>query len=155
MCRLRELVYYHPYHIMSLQCSWQVGHKIHRDVLLFPLGHFQWLKYPCWLLVLSLNLLTRETSSNKVPYVSLHPAPIVLTSGCTQKSRVVKLPENILSQIDQLGNHYPSSISKTTICVDGPSLITCTLLYPVPDGHYLRVLPLRLNHSAKQRRCSY
>ena len=42
------------------------------------------------------------------------------------KSRVVKLPENLLSQIGQLENHYSSSIPKTTICVDGPTLVTCT-----------------------------
>ena len=92
---------------MSLWCPWKVGHKIHHDVLPLPLSHLQWLKLPCWLLVLSLNLLTRETSSNKVPYVSLHSAPVVLTTKILvhlratwmhDKSRAVKLPENLLSQ---------------------------------------------------------
>ena len=135
MCRLREPVHYHPYWIMSLRCSWQVGHKINRDLFPLPLSHLQWLKKPCWLLVLNLNLLTRETSSNKVPYVSLHPAPIVLAKKILVhlratwmhgKSRAMKLLENLLSQIGQLGNHYPSSILKTTICMDGPALVTCT-----------------------------
>ena len=135
MCRLREPVHYHPYRIMSLRCPWQVGHKIHRDVLSLPLNHLQWLKYPCWLLVLSLNLLTRETSSNKVPYVFLHSTPVILTTKILVhlratwmhgKSRVVKLPKNLLSQIGRLGNHYPSYIPKTTICVDDPALITYT-----------------------------
>ena len=117
MCRLREPVHYHPYCIMSLRYPWKVGHKIHRDVLPLPLSHLQWLKYPCWLLVLSLNLLTRETSSNKVPYVSFHSAPVILTTKIQVhlratwmdgKSRAVKLPENLLSQIVQLGNHYHS-----------------------------------------------
>ena len=135
MCRLREPVHYHPYRIMSLWCPWQVGHKIHRDVLPLPLSYLQWLKQRYWLLVLSLYLLTLETSSHKVPYVSLHPAPVVLTTKILvhfratwmhDKSRAVKLPENLLSQIGQMGNHYPSSIPKTTIRVDGPALITCT-----------------------------
>ena len=135
MCRLREPVHYHPYHIMSLRCPWQVGHKIHRDVLPLPLSHLQWQKYPCWPLVLNLNLLTRETWSNKVLYVSLHPALVILATKILVhlratwmhgKSRVVKLPENLLSQIGKLGNHYPFSIPKTTICVDGPTLVTCT-----------------------------
>ena len=135
MCRLRESLHYHPNHIIFLRCPWKVGHKIHRDVLPLPLSHLQRLKKPCWLLVLSLNLLTRETSSHKVPYVSLHPSLVILTMKILVhlratwmycKSRVVKLPENILSQIGQLGNHYPSSIPKTTICVDGPALVTCT-----------------------------
>ena len=135
MCRLREPVHYHPYRIMSLRCQWKVGHKIHLDVLPLPLSHLQWLKYPCWLLVLNLNLLTRETLSNKVPYVSLHLAPVVLATKILVhlrvnwmhgKSRATKLPENLLSQIGQLGNHYPSCITKTTICVDGPALVTCT-----------------------------
>ena len=135
MCRLREPVYYHLYRVMPLLRPWQVGHKVHRDVLPLPLSHLQWLKQPCWLLVLSLNLLTRETSSHKVPYVSLHPAPIVLTTKILVhlhatwmhgKSRAVKLPENLLSQIGQLGNHYPSLISKTTICVNAPALVTRT-----------------------------
>ena len=164
MCRLREPVHYHPYRIMSLQCPWQVGHKIHRDVLPLPLSYLQWLKQPCWLLVLSLYLLTRETSSNKVPYLSLHSPLVVLTTKILVhlratwmhgKSRAMKLPENLLSQIGQLGNHYPSSIPKTTICVDDPALVTCSCLYSVLDGHYLCVLPLGLNHSAQQRRCSY
>ena len=135
MCLLREPVYYHPYRIMLLLCSLQVGHKVHRDVLPLPLSHLQWMKQPCWLLVFSLNLLTRETSSNKVPYVSLHPVSIVLTTKILVhlratwmhgKPRAVKLPENLLSQIGQQGNHYPSPILKTTICVDGPALVTCT-----------------------------
>ena len=135
MCRLRESVHYHPYRIMSLRCPWQVGHKIHRDMLPLPLSYLQWLKQQCWLLVLSLNLLTCETSSNKVPYVSLHPTPIILTTKIPihlratwmyGKSRAVKLPENLLSQVNQMGNHYPSSIPKTTIRVDGPALVTCT-----------------------------
>ena len=135
MCRLREPVYYHLYRVMLLLCSWQVGHKVHRDVLPLPLSHFQWLKQPCWLLVFNLNLLTCETSSNKVPYVSLHPTPVVLTTKILVhlratwmygKSRAVKLPENLLSQIGQMGNHYPSPIPKTTICVDGPALVTRT-----------------------------
>ena len=164
MCRLHERVHYHSYRIMSLRCLWQVGHKIHRGVLPLPLSHLQWLKQPCWLLVLSLNLLTREISSNKVPYMSLHSAPVLLTTKILvhlhatwmhNKSRVVKLPENLLSQIGQLGNHYSSSIPMTTICLDGPALVTCTRLYSVPDGHYLCVLPLGLDHSAQQRRCSY
>ena len=112
MCRLREPVHYHPYRIMSLRCPWQVGHKIHRDVLPLPLSYLQWLKQPCWLLVLSLYLLTRETSSHKVPYVSLHPALIVLAkkilvhllaTWMQDKSRAVKLFENLLSQIDRMG----------------------------------------------------
>ena len=160
MCRLHESVHFHPYRIMSMWCLWQVGHKILRDVLPVPLSHLQWLKYPCWLLVISLNLLTRETSSIKVPYVSLHSAPIVLVTKILVhlratwmhgKLRVVKLLENLLSQIGQLGNHYPSSIPKTTICVDSPALVTCTGLYPVLDGHYLRVLCLGLDHSTQQR----
>ena len=135
MCRLREPIHYHPYRIMSLQCPWQVGHKIHRDVLPLPLSHLQWPKKPCWLLVLNLNLLTRETSSNKVPYVSLHPSPVVLAmkilvhlraTWMHSKSRALKLSENLLSQTGQLGDHYPSSIPKTTICVDDPALITRT-----------------------------
>ena len=137
MCRLRELVHYHPHRIMSLWCPWKVGHKTHHDVLPLPLSHLQWFlsALTCYLLVLSLNMLTRETSSNKVSYVSLHPAPVVLVTKILvhlratwmhEKSRAVKLPENLLSQISQLGNHYPSSIPKTTICVDGPALVTCT-----------------------------
>ena len=135
MCRLRESVHYHPYRIMSLRCPWQVDHKIHRDVLPLPLSNLQWLKWPYWLLVLSHNLLTRETSSHKVPYVSLHPAPVILTTKILVhlrvtwmycKSRAVKLPKNLLSQIGQLGNHYPSSIPKTTIRVDGTALVTST-----------------------------
>ena len=113
---------------------------------------------PCWLLVLSLNLLIREASLYKVPYVSLHPAPVVLATKITvhlratwmhNKSRVVKLPEDLLSQIGQLRNHHPSSIPKTTICVDGPALVSHTLLYPVLDEHYLRVLSLGLDHSSQ------
>ena len=135
MCRLREPVHYHSYCVMLLLRPWQVGHKVHRDVLPLPLSHLQWLKYPCWLLVLSLNLLTSETSSNKVHYVSLHPTLIILAKKILVhlratwmhcKSRVVKLLENLLSQIVQLGNHYPSPISKTTIYVNGPALITRT-----------------------------
>ena len=102
------------------------------------------------------NLLKCETSSNKVPYVSLHPAPVVLATKITlqlratwmyNKSGTVELLEDLLSQISQLRNHYPSFILKTTICVDGPAFVTCTRLYPVPDEHYLYVLSLRLNHS--------
>ena len=135
MCRLREPVHYQPYRIMSLRCPWQVGHKIHRDVLPLPLSHLQWLKQPYWLLVLNLYLLTRETSSHKVPNVSLHPTLVILATKILVhlratwmhgKSRVVKLPENILSQVGQMGNHYPSSIPKTTIRVDGPALVTYT-----------------------------
>ena len=135
MCRLREPVHYHPYRVMLLLCPWQVGHKVHRDVLPLPLSHLQWLKQPSWILVLSLNLLTSETSSNKVPYVSLHPALVILTTKilvhlCAtwmhSKPRAVKLPENLLSQIGRMGNHYPSPIPKTTICVDGPALVTRT-----------------------------
>ena len=135
MCRLREPIHYHPYRIMSLRCPRKVGHKIHRDVLSLPLSYLQWLKQPCWLLVFSLNLLTCETSSNKVSHVSLHPAPVILTTKILVhlratwmhgKSRAVKLPENLLSQIGRMGNHYPSSIPKITICVDGPALVTCT-----------------------------
>ena len=96
--------------------------------------------------------------------MSLHPTLIVLATKILVhlratwmygKSRAVKLPENILSQIGQLGNHYPSPISKTTIYVNGPALVTHTLLYLVLDGHYLRILPLGLNHSAQQSRCSH
>ena len=135
MCRLREPIHNHPYRIMSLRCPWQVGYKIHRDVLPLPLSYLQWLKQPCWLLVFSLNLLTCETSSNKVPYVSFHPALVILTTKILVhlratwmhgKSRAVKLPENLLSQIGQLGNHYPSSLPKITICVDDPALVTYT-----------------------------
>ena len=135
MCRLREPVYYHPYCVMPLLRPWQVGHKVHRDVFPLPLSRLQWLKYLCWLLVLSLNLRTRETSSNKVPYVSLHLTPTILATKILVhlratwmhgKSRAVKLPENLLSQIGLLGNHYPSPISKTTICVKGPALVTRT-----------------------------
>ena len=109
-------VYYHPNRFMSLRCPWQVGHKIHRDMLPLPLSYLQWLKQPCWLLVLSLYLLTRETSSHKVRYVSLHPPPVVLTTKILvhpratwmhDKSRAVKLLENILSQVGQMGNVTP------------------------------------------------
>ena len=135
MCRLREPVHYHPYCVMPLLRPWKVGHKVHRDVIPLPLSYLQWLKQPCWLLVLILYLLTRETSLHIVPYVSLHPTLIVLATKILVhlsatwmhgKSRAVKLPENLLSQIGRMGNHYPSSIPKTTICVDGPALVTCT-----------------------------
>ena len=134
MCRLCEPVHYDPYRVMLLLCPWQVGHKIHCDMLPLPLSHLQLLK-PCWLLVLILNLLTCETSSNKVPYVSLHPTSVILkmkilvhlrATWMQEKSRAVKLPENLLSQIGQLGNHYTSPISKTTIYVNGPALVTRT-----------------------------
>ena len=121
---------------MPLLRPWQVGHKVHRDVLPLPLSYLQWVKQPYWLLLFSLNLLTCETSSNKVPQASLHPAPVILTTKILVhlratwmhgKSRAVKLPKNLLSQIGRMGNHYSSSIPKTTICVDGqPSS-------PVPD----------------------
>ena len=135
MWRLREPVHYHSYRIMSLRCPRQVGHKIHHEVLPLPLSYLQWLKQPCWLLVFNLNLLTCETLSNKVPYVSLYPAPVILTTKILVhlrstwmygKSSAVKLSENLLSQIGRMGNHYPSSIPKTTICVDGQALFTCT-----------------------------
>ena len=135
MCRLREPVHYHPYRIMPLLRLWQVGHKVHRDVLPLPLSYLQWLKLPCWLLVLSLNLLTRETPLNKVLYVSLHSAPVILTTKILVhlraiwmhgKSRAVKLLENLLSQIGRMENHYPSSLLKTTIYMDGPALVTHT-----------------------------
>ena len=135
MCRLREPVHYHPYRIMSLQCLWQVGHKIHSDVLPLPLSYLKWLKQPCWILVLSLYLLAHETSSHKFPYVSLHSALVIMTTKilihlCATwmhcKSRAVKLPENLYSQIGRMGNHYPSSIPKTTICVGGPAPVTST-----------------------------
>ena len=92
-------------------------------------------------------------SSNKVPDVSLHLALVVLTTKITvhlcatwmhSKSGAVKLPKDLLSQLCQLGNHYPSPISKTTIYVNGPTLVSRTRLYPVPDGHHHCVLPLGL-----------
>ena len=135
MCRLGQPVHNHPYRIMSLWRPWKVGHKIHRDMLPLPLSHLQWLEKPCWLLVLSLNLLTREASSNKVLDVSLHPAPVVLATNITihlratwmhSKSRAMELHKDLLSQICQLGNHYSSSIPKTTICVDDLAFVTCT-----------------------------
>ena len=51
--------------------------------------------------------------------MSLHPTPVVLAmkilvhlraTWMHDKSRVVKLPENLISQIGQLGNYYSSSI---------------------------------------------
>ena len=98
-----------------------------------PLSHLQWLKQPCWLLVLA---------TNKVPYVSLHLALVKMATKILvhhratwmhDKSRVVKLPENLLSQISQLGNHYPFSIPKTTICVDDPALVKCTCARSLMD----------------------
>ena len=63
---------------------------------------------PCWILMLSLDLLTRETSSNKISNVSLHPVPIILATKIMvhlratwmhNKSGAVELLENLLSQI--------------------------------------------------------
>ena len=139
-------------------CPWQVGHKIHRDMLPLPLYYLQRLEQPCWLLVLSFYLLTRETPSNKIPNVSLLFALVLLVTKITvhlratwmhNKSRAVELLEDLLSHISQLRNHDPSPITKTTICMDGPTFVTCTCLYSVPDGHYLYVLPLGLNHFAQ------
>ena len=81
------------------------------------------------------NLELQGSTSHKVPYVSLHPAPVVLMTKILVhlratwmhgKPRAVKLLENLLSQIGRMGNHYPSPIPKTTICVDGPALVTRT-----------------------------
>ena len=136
MCRLRELVHYHPYRVMLLLCLLQVGHKIHRDLLPLPLSYLQWLKQPCWLLVFSLNLLTCETSSNKIPHVSLHPALVILSmkilvhlhaTWMHGKPRAMKLPENLLSQIGRMGNHYSSPISRL------PSVWMVQPSSPVPD----------------------
>ena len=89
----------------------------------------------CWLQVLNFYLLTCETLSNKIPNVSLNSDPIILATKITvhlratwihSESRVVEVPEDLLSQIGQLGNHDPSHIPKTTICVDGPAFGTHT-----------------------------
>ena len=61
---------------------------------------------PYWLLMLSLYLLTCETSFNKISNVSLHPAPIILATKISvhlratwmhSKTRAVKHPEDFLS----------------------------------------------------------
>ena len=87
------------------------------------------------LLMLSLYLLTRETPSNKISNMSLHPTPVILAMKITihlhatwmhSKSGAMELLEDLLSHISRLGNHKPSPIPKTTICVDGPAFVTCT-----------------------------
>ena len=143
---------------MLSQCPWQVSHKIHHDMLPLPLRYLQWLELPYWPLMLSLNLLTHETSLNKIPNVSLHPAPVILAmkimihlraTWMHRKTRIIEFPKDLLSQLCQLGNHNPSPIPKTTIRVNGLTLVTHTSLYLVLDRHYLSVLPLGLNHSTK------
>ena len=37
MCQLSEPVHNHPHRIMPSQCPWQVGHKVHHDLLPLPL----------------------------------------------------------------------------------------------------------------------
>ena len=63
--------------------------------------------------MLSLYLLTHETPSNKI-FVLLQSAPIILATKISthlratwmhRKMRAVELPEDLLSQIGQLGNH--------------------------------------------------
>ena len=108
MCRFCETVHYHPNCVLSTWCPWQVGHKVHRDVIPLPLCHVQWLKESCWLLVLNLNLLALEALLNKVFNVSLHSSPIVLAMEITVhlratwmhcKSGEVKFPKDLLPQI--------------------------------------------------------
>ena len=135
MCRLSELVYYHPYCIVLLHCPWQVSHKVHRDMFPLPFCYLKWLEQPHCPLVLCLYLLARERPSNEIPNVSLHPAPIILATNIMVhfratwmrcKPRAMELPEDLLSQISQLGNCTPSPILKNTLCVNGPALVTCT-----------------------------
>ena len=125
----------------TYRMSVAMGHKFHRDVLPIPLGDFQRQEYPYWLLMLSLYLLTHESMSNIVPNLTLHPTLVILATKIMvhlraawmhNKSRVMELLEDLLSQICQLGNHNPSPIPMTTICVNGPTFVTEDLIVPGP-----------------------
>ena len=144
--------------VPALMMFMATGHKNYRDMLPLPLNYLKGLEYSRWPLVLSLYLLKHETTTNKLPHVFLHPTLVILATKIMVHFRAtwmhikmgaMELPGDLLSQIYRLGNHNPSPISKTTIRVIGLAFVTCIRPYLVPDGQYLRVLSLGLNHSAQ------
>ena len=82
--------------------------------------------------------MTCETSLNKVRHMFLYPSLVILTMKISihllatwihYKTGAMELPENLLSQIYQLGNHNPSPIPKAIISVNRPTfspVIDCT-----------------------------
>ena len=96
------------FYIKKILSLWQVGHKVHRDVLPLSLDYLQWSELPCWSLMLSPYLLTYEPLSNKIPNLSLHPVPVILTTKITvhlcatwmhEKTGAKELHEDFLPQI--------------------------------------------------------
>lgn len=69
---LRQYVYSYPYHIIALLCPCQLRNEIHWDMLSFPLQDCQWLKQPRGFPMFSLDLLTYETSRDKLCNIPLH-----------------------------------------------------------------------------------
>ena len=85
-----------------------MGYKIYSGLLPFLHSHLSRLDQPYWPLLLSLDLLTREKSTNKVSDVSLHPSPVILAvkimvlllaAMMHRKMGAMKLLEDLLSQI--------------------------------------------------------
>ena len=108
--------------------------------------------------MLSLYQLTLKTSTNKISNVFFHPTLVILATKimvhlCAtwmqSKTGAMELPEDLLSQIYRQGNHNPSPIPNTIIRVNGLAFVACIQPYRVPDGQYLYVPSLGLNHSAQ------
>ena len=98
---------------------------------------------------------------NKIPNLFLYPTPVILATKIMVhlratwihgKTGAMELLEDLFSKIFRLGNDNLSLIPKTTIRVKGPVFVTCIRLYPIPDGQYLHVLYLGLDHSAQSGR---
>jgi len=75
MCPLRQSINDHPNRIKPLHKLWQCSDKIHRDTILFPLRHKQWLHQTRRLLMFNLRLLTNQTGIHKLFYILLHSRP--------------------------------------------------------------------------------
>src|SRR3954468_3396135 len=100
--------------IVALLRPRKPGGKVHLDVIPLPLRNLEWLKQPCWLLVLCLHSPAHVTLGHKPGNIPLHTSPpkalleVLIHLGATGVDRqliIMGLLHDDLSEVSLLGNN--------------------------------------------------
>src|SRR3954466_14792319 len=101
--------------IVALLRPRKTGDKVHLNVVPLPLRNLEWLKEPCWLLVLCFHSPAHITLGDKTGNIPLNTSPpktlleILIHLGATRvdgQFGIMSLLHDDLSQVSLLGNNH-------------------------------------------------
>ena len=126
---LSQMTNNHPHRLISTMGTGKTIHKIHRDMLPFPLGNRKRVQKTTGSLIFSLNLLTRQTMSHKHRDISLYALPPeghlqimihLYTTRVNSKMGPVGLLKNFSPDLKIIGNTELTLKLQTTIRTNRP-----------------------------------